>query len=223
MGGYGVNAYDVRKVEKCLTHNSNEGFLNIVAVHAGKEHVNYPSIEHIRAARQLAKKADYVYYGHHPHVIQGVEEYGGSLIAHSLGNFCFDDIYTKASGSKPLITLSDNNRHGAILELTVEGNKVNEWREQVVFISKGDKMELLDSYDVLAEYNDTLTNCENNITNYCSKRNTFLSARIAERKDARTLTWYIKRLKPMYLKLLLNSKNNSKKYKINVLNNIKDD
>ena len=27
--------------------------------------------------------------GHHPHVLQGVEEYKGKMIVYSLGNFCF--------------------------------------------------------------------------------------------------------------------------------------
>ena len=27
--------------------------------------------------------------GHHPHVLQGIEEYKGRYIVHSLGNFCF--------------------------------------------------------------------------------------------------------------------------------------
>lgn len=27
--------------------------------------------------------------GHHPHVLQGVEEYKGRVIAYSIGNFCF--------------------------------------------------------------------------------------------------------------------------------------
>ena len=220
-GKYGVNAYNLGIVNECMIRNENEGFLNILAVHAGKEHVNYPSIDHIRAARMLADNVDYVYYGHHPHVIQGVEEYKGSLIAHSLGNFCFDDIYTKASGSKPLITLSENNRHGVILELTIERNKVVKWREQVVYISKGEKMKLLEKYDSIIEYNSILTNSEKDKQAYNDKRNAILVARQVERKEERTLTWYLRRLRPMYLKLFLTSKRNIKNYNINVLNNIK--
>ncbi|MEO0080465.1 MAG: CapA family protein, partial [candidate division WOR-3 bacterium] len=39
--------------------------------------------------RAIDQGADLV-VGHHPHVLQGFEVYKGRLIAHSLGNFCFD-------------------------------------------------------------------------------------------------------------------------------------
>ena len=135
-GAYGVNAYNVTTVRNILRENDADGYLNIVAVHAGIEHVNYPSMDHIRAARLLAETCPYVYYGHHPHVIQGVEEYKGALIAHSLGNFCFDEVYADATDSIPLVVLTKNNRMGVILELTIENNKVVEWKEQVIFIPK---------------------------------------------------------------------------------------
>jgi len=65
-GDYGVNAYNIGKVRKVLRKYDNRGMLNIVAVHAGLEHVNYPAIEHVRAARLLADVCPYVYYGRHP-------------------------------------------------------------------------------------------------------------------------------------------------------------
>ncbi len=220
LGDYGVNAYNIKTVEECLINNNKDGFLNIVAVHAGKEHVNYPAIEHIRAARLLAEKINYIYYGHHPHVIQGVEDYNGSLLAYSLGNFCFDDIYTKASGNNPLITLTDNNRHGMILELTIEKNKVIQWEERVICISKEQKMEILDNYEPLKDYNSAVINCELDKEAYNNKRNSILVARVNERKDARNLMWYFRRLRPMYLRLYFNSRKNVKNYCINVLNYI---
>ncbi|MBR3280243.1 MAG: CapA family protein [Clostridia bacterium] len=36
----------------------------------------------------IDKGADFV-VGHHPHVLQGIEEYNGKYIVYSLGNFCF--------------------------------------------------------------------------------------------------------------------------------------
>ena len=45
-----------------------------------------------RAIRQFAidEGADAVIV-HHPHIIQGLEIYNGKMIAHSLGNFIFED------------------------------------------------------------------------------------------------------------------------------------
>lgn len=219
-GDYGVNAYNLKAVETCLLKNNKDGFLNIVAVHAGKEHVNYPSIDHIRAARKLADKVEYIYYGHHPHVIQGIEEYKGSLIAYSLGNFCFDDIFTKASGDKPLITLSENNRHGLILELVIEDNKLIKWSEQVIYISKEGTMKLLKDFNELKEYNEALYKSEDDIKAYSIKRDAVLNARAIERRGSRNIAWYLRRLTPMYIKLYMDSKTNKKNYITNVLNNI---
>lgn len=63
--------------------------LILTCCHWGTERENYPE----EYQRSLGQKcidwgADLV-IGHHPHVLQGVEEYQGKYIVHSLGNFCF--------------------------------------------------------------------------------------------------------------------------------------
>lgn len=63
--------------------------LILACCHWGTEQENYPE----DYQRELGKKcidwgADLV-LGHHPHVLQGVEEYQGKFIVHSLANFCF--------------------------------------------------------------------------------------------------------------------------------------
>lgn len=215
-GEYGVNAYNVEQVSKVISQNNKQGFLNIVAVHAGLEHVNYPSVDHIRIARKLAVSVPYVYYGHHPHVIQGVENYNGSLIAHSLGNFCFDDIYTEASATTPLVTLTENNRKGVILALDIKNNKIVSWQEQVIYIGKNGKLSLDNNDESLRIYNDALINCEMQLENYIAKRNEILSDRISERKSMRNLRWYLKRLRPKYMKLIIDGRHNAKMYNANV-------
>lgn len=210
-GEYGVNAYNLENASKFIAKNVTEGFLPVIAVHAGIEHVNYPSIDHVRAARQLLSAGSYVYYGHHPHVIQGVEEYNGSLIAYSLGNFCFDDVYTDNS-SNPLVALTDNNRTGMILELTVENNKIMAWREQLIWISEEGAISLIINNDSVIEYNTSLENCENQVEKYNDRRNLIISKRILERKTKRNIIWYLKRLRPRYAQILLNARNNNQKY-----------
>lgn len=214
-GNYGVNAYNLLDAKEFIVKQTSDSFLPVLAIHAGLEHVNYPSIEHVRAARQLASAGSYVYYGHHPHVIQGVEEYNGSLIAHSLGNFCFDDVYTDNS-SEPLITLTENNRTGLILELEIEDNHVTKWREQVIHISKGDKIKLMESSNSLDDYNCRLINMEEDLDNYQTHRKEIINCRIAERKSKRDIQWYLKRLRMRYVRLVLDGKRNAKLYFNNV-------
>lgn len=216
QGGYGINKYNVADIKASMKRACDKGYLNIVAAHVGLEHVNYPSLDHVRAARQLAEVCPFFYYGHHPHVIQGVEEYKGSIIAHSLGNFCFDDTYTDTSGDKPLIELTDQNRTGLIIELTVDGNKIVEWKEQMIHIERDGRIRLIEDDGRLAEYNDGLVRCEENAVEYSLSRKAVLDARVTERKAMRNITWFIKRLRPRYVRLILDMRRNSKLYNLNV-------
>ncbi|PHS68272.1 MAG: hypothetical protein COB12_00005, partial [Flavobacterium sp.] len=118
----GINELDYSNVQKSLLENTKKGFFNIIGFHCGQEHVNYPNFDHILLGRKLAELAPYIFYGHHPHVAQGIEKIKNSLLAYSLGNFCFDDVYTKKS-EDPLIKQSKNNKESFILELTLENNK----------------------------------------------------------------------------------------------------
>ena len=65
--------------------------LLIVQIHWGDEYASGPNVVQVKAAHAMVDAgADWV-IGHHPHVLQGVERYGGGLIAYSLGNFLFEN------------------------------------------------------------------------------------------------------------------------------------
>lgn len=216
-GEYGVNAYNISKVEDFIAQNIKDGVLPIIAVHAGLEHVNCPSIDHIRAARKLSKAGPFVYYGHHPHVVQGVEEYAGSLIAHSLGNFCFDDIYTDMSKDIPLVKLTDNNRTGMILELNIEDNVIKSWKEHIIHIGdENEGISIIETPQNIVDFNLMLKTSEQNQEEYNANRYAILKTRLAERKSMRNLTWFLFRLRPRYFRLLFDMKKNVKLYKDNV-------
>ena len=61
----------------------------VVSLHWGIEYVFYPSPEQQNLARLLIDKGADLIIGHHPHVIQGIEEYKNKLIIYSLGNCNF--------------------------------------------------------------------------------------------------------------------------------------
>lgn len=216
QGEYGVNKYNIGDVSSLIRTTTEKGYLNIVGVHAGIEHVNYPSLDHVRAARKLSETCSYIYYGHHPHVIQGVEEYNGSLIAHSLGNFSFDDTYTDTSGDKPLVTLTEQNRTGMILELTVEDNKVVGWKEQMIYIGQDGSISLMQDDGRLSKYNNGLVKCEQAPELYTKSRMEVINARIAQRKAMRNTMWILRRLRPRFVRLILDARRNKKLYVENV-------
>lgn len=73
-----------------LTKVKNEGAeLIIVSFHWGSEKENYPDDIQKTLAHVAIDEGAHLVLGHHPHVLQGIEEYKGRNIVYSLGNFCF--------------------------------------------------------------------------------------------------------------------------------------
>lgn len=63
--------------------------LILACCHWGIEREFYPTDYQQRFGRQCIDWGADMVIGHHPHVLQGVEEYQGKYIIYSLGNFCF--------------------------------------------------------------------------------------------------------------------------------------
>lgn len=67
----------------------------IVSMHSGTEYKNQPTSTQINFARSaIDAGADFV-VGQHPHVVQTMEKYRGKYIFYSLGNFVFDQKFSK--------------------------------------------------------------------------------------------------------------------------------
>ena len=92
-----VDVFDPAQVERDINEVTAKGMLPVLSIHWGQEHVHYPNYDHVEAIRKICKGKEVIVHGHHPHVIQGIEYLDKSLVAYSLGNFCFDDVYTKKS------------------------------------------------------------------------------------------------------------------------------
>ena len=76
-------------IKKDIENMKKNADLVIVSFHWGEEGVNYPnSIQKDLGRFSIDQGADLV-IGHHPHVIQGIEEYKNKKIVYSLGNFSF--------------------------------------------------------------------------------------------------------------------------------------
>lgn len=66
-----------------------EAKLIIVSFHWGEEGATEPNETQINLARTAIDSGADLVIGHHPHVLQGIEQYNGKYILYSLGNFCF--------------------------------------------------------------------------------------------------------------------------------------
>lgn len=86
-----AKGYDAEEdLRENLTKVKEEGAqLIIVSFHWGSEKENYPDDVQKTLAHVAIDEGAHLVLGHHPHVLQGIEEYKGRNIVYSLGNFCF--------------------------------------------------------------------------------------------------------------------------------------
>lgn len=78
-----ARTFDIVKVAKRVSD------VVVVSCHWGVERMSYPTVEQRKAARGFIDAGADVVFGHHPHVLQGVERCGHGIIFYSLGNFAF--------------------------------------------------------------------------------------------------------------------------------------
>jgi len=94
----------------------------IISLHWGNEYETSPTLAQKEIAHALVDAGAHLIIGHHPHVVQPVEEYREGLIAYSLGNFIFDQNF------------SEDTRKGLLLRVVMhKGTIVSYDTEEVHF------------------------------------------------------------------------------------------
>lgn len=86
----GVVRLDESQLANAIKALKGKADIIIVSLHWGTEFSDYPTEEQRRIAHGLVDAGANLIIGHHPHCLQGVEVYKGSIIAYSLGNFVYD-------------------------------------------------------------------------------------------------------------------------------------
>lgn len=87
--GWNNSQYVKAGIKKDIEAMKKTADLVLVSFHWGDEGVNYPNnVQKDLGRFSIDQGADLV-IGHHPHVIQGIEEYKGKNIIYSLANFSF--------------------------------------------------------------------------------------------------------------------------------------
>jgi len=75
----------------------------VVSMHSGTEYTNKPNDSQISFAHEAIDAGADLVIGHHPHVIQTTEKYKGKYIFYSLGNFVFDQMWSRETREGLLI------------------------------------------------------------------------------------------------------------------------
>lgn len=206
---YFINLLKPDNMERSIILAKQKSLLPIISCHWGEEHIHYPAFDHITLSRNLAEKYDFVIHGHHPHVIQGVEKVRNSYIHYSLGNFCFDDVYTPKSKS-PLIKLSQDNQESYILVLEIV-NRILISHDVIPFsFAKG---EYLVDNSILSKIRDWSSHLNDPKEEYIHLRSACLERYLSERKRSRDLNWYVQRMNVESAKMILRDMRNAYQYK----------
>jgi len=104
-----------------LTEAKTSGVIPILFAHWGDEYA--PAPERVKKlAREFVDAGAKLVVGAHPHVVQEHEEYNGTLIYYSLGNFIFDQYW------------NDEVRNGLLLKATFSGARVTGVEEMSIVL-----------------------------------------------------------------------------------------
>lgn len=94
----------------------------VVSLHWGDEYSETPKLEQQKYARMLIDKGVNVVMGHHPHVVQPIEFYQEGIILYSLGNFLFDQNFSKETQTGLAVKIDLNDVQSPRLYKTHQKN-----------------------------------------------------------------------------------------------------
>lgn len=77
-------------IEQDIKNLKDNADFIIVSIHQGMDVSEYPLKSEIEQMHRIIDWGANIVLRHHPHVVQGVEEYKGGIVLYSLGNFVFD-------------------------------------------------------------------------------------------------------------------------------------
>ena len=185
----GVNALTYKNVEKALEYAKSVSAIPIVAFHWGDEYTYYPNTNQIELAHSLADNFDFVLYGHHTHVMQGIEKYKSSILAYSLGNFYFDDCQSPIN-KKLVIKQSEENKESFILKLNILDGQISYETQGILY----------DNYCIKVVDNDTLLKkisneiCNNKTIEYRNRSNEMIAKLKAYNLVSHDFKWFLTKL-----------------------------
>ena len=138
--------FDSEYTEPMIKRAISECDYVIVVAHMGAEDWSIPLPEVRRVYRHFIDLGVDVVVGHHPHTIQGSEEYNQGVIYYSLGNFAFD---------------GNSSKEGLVLEIDIDNEGLHHNAYQIRYVEE--QVQVADSNDLLFELSELLKE------EFCSK------------------------------------------------------
>lgn len=105
----GVAMISEKEVQESISRTKKAADLVIVSYHFGDEYESSENAYQIKYAKLAIDSGADLIIGHHPHVVESLEQYRNNYIIYSLGNFIFDQYF------------SEETMSGGLLEVVVDG------------------------------------------------------------------------------------------------------
>jgi poly-gamma-glutamate synthesis protein (capsule biosynthesis protein) len=102
----GVAWLDKEKMIEDITEAKKSSDVLIVSLHFGEEYKQKSNLLQQDIAHAAIDAGASLVIGHHPHVVEEAEQYRGGFIAYSLGNFIFDQSFSKETMQGLLLKVS---------------------------------------------------------------------------------------------------------------------
>lgn len=93
--GPGTALLEPEKMTAAINGAAANADFTVVSLHAGTEYAAEPDATQVRFARLAIDAGADLVLGSHPHVVQKVERHRGKYILYSLGNFVFDQLWSR--------------------------------------------------------------------------------------------------------------------------------
>lgn len=120
----GIAFVDEEKIKQDIKEAKEKSDFVIVSLHFGEEYQTKSNIFQQNIAHSAIDAGASLVVGHHPHVAQEIEKYNGGYIAYSLGNFVFDQLFSK------------DTMEGLLIEIIIDNGKISEIKPIKANISK---------------------------------------------------------------------------------------
>ena len=125
----GISEYSLENMRAAIAALREKVAVVVVSVHWGGEYQAMSNARQRDTGRAFIDAGADIVVGHHPHTIQEVEEYNGGWILYSLGNFIFDQYFSKETMEG--LTAVAVVRGGEVVSVTTEKVILNEYFQPV--------------------------------------------------------------------------------------------
>lgn len=118
-----VDANTLEEFQKNISQAKQQSDILVVSVHFGEEYQTQPSETQKLIAKSAIDAGADIVIGHHSHVVQPVEKYKQGWIAYSLGNFVFDQGFSKET------------MEGLLLEVKIEEKQITRVTPRSIYLN----------------------------------------------------------------------------------------